>query len=120
MREVLRSIRLDNRHDMRRGYGKLRSVLLLSDADRGQERSRSPSHHPDHRGYSTTRASESDVSALQARHHTDVDRIEEEMEVEGRRIREEIGDLKDSVHAIDKEQSAFRGQVREALRIPHD
>lgn len=71
-------------------------------------------------GYSTTRASESDVSALQARHHTDVDRIEEEMEVEGRRIREEIGDLKDSVHAIDKEQSAFRGQVREALRIPHD
>ena len=67
-------------------------------------------------GYSVTRASANDLADVEEK----VVEVEREGVKRERRIEAKLSDIKSQIHVMEVEQSAFRAQVREALRIPEE
>lgn len=59
--------------------------------------------------YASTRASSEDLQ-----------KVELELKSVDLEIKLDVKELQDDIHKLEVHQSAFRAQVREALRIPHD
>ena len=67
-------------------------------------------------GYAVTRASAEDLVEIEI----SVQEVAREGVEREFRIESQLGTIREQVHEIDVEQSAFRAQVREALRIPRE
>tara|TARA_Y100000996_G_scaffold380470_1_gene334387 strand:+ start:2667 stop:2954 length:288 start_codon:yes stop_codon:yes gene_type:complete len=59
--------------------------------------------------FATTRASSQDVKELEV-----------ELKATDAEFKTELKELQNDIHELEVHQSAFRAQVREALRIPHE
>ena len=67
-------------------------------------------------GYAVTRASADELRDVEVT----IEKVAREGVSRERRIETQLDTIKTDVHRIEVEQSAFRAQVREALRIPRE